>query len=121
MLNHGYRGYKSEKGLLKILRPLAMKPDVIMLFPVTPFNDGEYFTQVDGCQFVEMPTVQLRKLMPGYENCSTAFHWITEEVWTELKINRGEIEGIFIKIFTRNGIDVKGMNGQGLRITHPAL
>lgn len=111
-LNPQYVGYRNDNNILKLNKSFSLKDDVIMLFPIFRINDTEFAVRVAGCQFFEMPTLQLMKLLPNYEDeilpehqeKGFRFHWIPEEVKKALCLDREDFISILEKVFSWNGI-----------------
>lgn len=115
-LNPTYSGYRNEGSILKLVKDFSLKPGSIMLWPLHSLDDeGKVFhVMAAGCQTMELPTVQLMKLLPNYESeilprhkeSGSGFHWIPEEVESGLLMDRSSLPKVLKKIFLDNGVKV---------------
>ncbi len=117
MQNDGYRGYRNSGGesVLSLCKNFTMKDGAIMLFPAfMTEEDRELLVQAAGCQYCEMPSLQLMHLLPNYkreiaprhEREGLSFHWLPGEVADALCLDRTDILQIILKILSDNGIAV---------------
>jgi ankyrin repeat protein len=117
-LNPNYVGYKQEGSILKLNKNFVLKEDSIRLFPALRMNNNEFLVRAAGCQFFEIPTLQLMKLLPNYEDeilpkhqkDGFSFHWIPKEVEKELCFDRKDFDSVLLKVFDQNGIFVSEGN-----------
>lgn len=120
-LNLQYTGYKNASGVLSLVKDFTPKKGSIRLFPIVPIDEEhqENFVQAAGCQVYEMPTVQLLRLLPNYQEeilpqhkkTGAYFHWIPKEVSEELCLDNKDVRDVMLKVFSNNGIAVTEGNG----------
>ncbi len=123
-LNPRYSGYRNSGpnrgGILKLVKDFSLKPDSIMLWPLHSLDEeGRVFhVMAAGCQTMELPTVQLMRLLPNYESeilprhkeIGSGFHWIPKEVERGLLVDVSSLPEILKKIFLDNGVKVTERN-----------
>jgi len=123
-LNPRYSGYRNsgsnQGGILKLVKDFFLKPDSIMLWPLHSLDEeGRVFhVMAAGCQTMELPTVQLMRLLPNYESeilprhkeIGSGFHWIPKEVERGLLVDVSSLPEILKKIFLDNGVKVTERN-----------
>lgn len=134
-LNPTY-GYKGENGIESFSKSFKLEDGFIRLFPVDceSFSDGnipatKLIPKAEGCQFFEIPTVQLLHLLPNYESeikprhqaederrirgtqeegeKGSYFHWVPKDITDILLLDREEILYLIESILSDNGIDSK--------------
>jgi hypothetical protein len=119
-LNPTYSGYKNvgknEGSILRLVKDFSLKPGSIMLWPLHCLDDEgrSFHVMAHGCQTMELPTVQLMKLLPNYESevlpshkeSGSGFHWIPKEVESGLLMDRSSLPKVLKKIFLDNGVKV---------------
>jgi ankyrin repeat protein len=110
----GYAAYKGDGSLLSLNHNISIKPGTIRMFPVFPLDDeGKlYSTQVAGCQFSEIPSLQLMHFLPNYKSEIEPrhrregfhFHWNVAEVVDDLQFgSNGNFSYIIDQLFKKNG------------------
>lgn len=104
--NSRYQGYRNENGLIKLRKEYTPKPGVIRLFPVLPMDEAGVMmlAMASGCQIYEMPTVQLRYLLPEYDGKERSFHWIPDQVREQLSVEQWTIDALYKSFFEQQGL-----------------
>jgi hypothetical protein len=118
-LNPTYSSYRSqgkEGSILKLVKDFSLKPGSIMLWPLQSVDEeGKSFSvRAVGCQAMELPTLQLMKLLPNYESKilpshkknGLGFHWVPEEVEEGLMIDRTSLRKVLEKIFQDSDLEL---------------
>ena len=128
MQSDGYRGYRSSGGesILSLCKNFEMKDGAIMLFPAfVPEGGQELFVQAAGCQYCEMPALQLMRLLPNYQNeiaprherAGFSFHWLPREVEDALHLDRSDLLQITRQMLSDNGLVTSEDGDEDIPIT----
>lgn len=104
--------YKGENSILNLYEnKIPDTKETIKLFPVQSIDDN-YIIRAAGCQLIEMPSIQLLKLMQnllGRENVgelNANFHWIPKPLEEKFGIWRNDIFSTINKIFKDNNLSI---------------
>lgn len=128
MQSQGYRGYRSSGGesILSLCKNFEMKDGAIMLFPAfVPEGGQELFVQAAGCQYCEIPALQLMRLLPNYQNEIAprheregfSFHWLPREVEDALHLDRLDLLEITHQMLSDNGLVTSEDGDEDIPIT----
>jgi len=90
---------REDCSILKLDKTFIPKPGIISLFPIFPIiEENCNLLKSAGCQMIEIPSVQLRRFLPGYDNKDMSFHWVPKDVAKWLSLGSDDFTNILNKI-----------------------
>lgn len=110
--NSKYSGYRGNVSFLSLKEQVKVKDGKIMLMPFFETQEGGIVMSA-GCQFTEIPTLQLMRLLPNYESEilpshdreGFRFHWVPGEVGQSLGIGRWDVAKSISRLFAKKGVE----------------
>ncbi len=109
--NSKYSGYRGNVSFLSLNEQVKVKDGKIMLMPFFETQEGGIVMSA-GCEFTEIPTLQLMRLLPNYESDilpihdreGFRFHWVPGEVGQSLGIDRCDVAKSISRLFAKKGV-----------------